>query len=288
MNEITLLAFGKINLSLDIVGLREDGYHLMDMVMQSVSLADRVTIRRSDQISVTADSGISANECNTAFKAAKAFFEETDISGGCEITVEKQIPSEAGMGGGSADAAAVLIGLDQMYGTDLETEKLIEMGLKVGADVPFCLVGGTALVQGIGERVTPCAPMPDCHILLVKPPFGISTGAAFRHFDEVGVKCHPDNPALLRAMEAGSLSAMSGFMANVLEESAASDDIEAIREAISAAGAEAALMTGSGSVVFGLFSNKARASAAKEVLSRFGSTFLARPVSSGTEILTVE
>ena len=288
MNEITLLAYGKINLSLDIVGLREDGYHLMDMVMQSVSLADRVTLRRADKISLIAGDDIPTDERNTAFKAAKVFFEETGIAGGCTVSVEKQVPSEAGMGGGSADAAAVLIGLDQMYGTDLSAEKLMEMGLKVGADVPFCLVGGTALVQGIGEKVTPAAPLKDCHILLVKPSFGISTGAAFRHFDEVGVSDHPDNPALLAAMERGDLSAMSGAMANVLEESVASADIEAIREEIAAAGAKAALMTGSGSVVFGLFSEKETAKAAAEKLSRWGKVFLARPVTSGTKILSVE
>lgn len=288
MNEIILLAYGKINLSLDIVGLREDGYHLMDMVMQSVSLADRVTLRRAEEISVIAGGNIPTDERNTALKAAKVFFETTGIAGGCTVSVEKQVPSEAGMGGGSADAAAVLIGLDQMYETDLPLEKLMEMGLKVGADVPFCLVGGTALVQGIGEKVTPAAPLKDCHILLVKPPFGISTGAAFRHFDEVGVSTHPDNAALLAGMEKGDLSGMSGFMANVLEESAASDDIEAIREEIAAAGAKAALMTGSGSVVFGLFSDEETAQAAAEKLSHRGKTFLARPVTAGVKILSME
>ncbi|MBR6791102.1 MAG: 4-(cytidine 5'-diphospho)-2-C-methyl-D-erythritol kinase [Oscillospiraceae bacterium] len=287
MNEIVLLACGKINLSLDIVGLREDGYHLMDMVMQSVSLADRVTLRRAKEISVITGGGIPADERNTAFKAAKVFFAETGVPGGCEITVEKNIPSEAGMGGGSADAAAVLIGLDQMYGTDLPVDKLMDMGLRVGADVPFCLIGGTALVQGIGERVASVSPMPDCHILLVKPSFGISTGAAFRHFDETGVSVHPDNAALLAAMEAGDLSSMDRFMANVLEESAASPEIEALRETIAAQGAEAALMTGSGSVVFGLFSDEEKARAAAEKVSGLGKVFLARPVPAGTEILSV-
>lgn len=287
MNEIVLLAYGKINLSLDIVGLREDGYHLMDMVMQSVSLADRVTLCRAEEISVAADGDIPTDERNTAIKAAKVFFAETGVPGGCEITVEKNIPSEAGMGGGSADAAAVFIGLDQMYGTDLPIGRLMEMGLKVGADVPFCLAGGTALVQGIGEQVTPVSPMPDCHILLVKPPFGISTGAAFRHFDEVGVSIHPDNAALMSAMERGDLSSMGRFMANVLEESAASPEIEAIREKIAARGAEAALMTGSGSVVFGLFSDEKKAQAAAEKVSGLGKVFLARPVPAGVEILSI-
>lgn len=287
MNEIVLLAYGKINLSLDIVGLREDGYHLMDMVMQSVSLADRVTLCRAEEISVAADGDIPTDERNTAIKAAKVFFAETGVPGGCEITVEKNIPSEAGMGGGSADAAAVFIGLDQMYGTDLPIGRLMEMGLKVGADVPFCLIGGTALVQGIGEQVAPVSPIPDCHILLVKPPFGISTGAAFRHFDEVGVTTHPDNAALMSAMERGDLSSMGKFMANVLEESAASPEIEAIREKIAARGAEAALMTGSGSVVFGLFSDEEKARAAAEKVSGLGKVFLARPVPAGTEILSI-
>jgi len=287
MNEITLLAHGKINLSLDIVGLREDGYHLMDMVMQSVGLADRIILRRAEKISVIAAAGIPTDERNTAFKAAKIFFERTGSSGGCEITMEKQIPHEAGMGGGSADAAAVLIGLDQMYGTDLPAETLLEMGLQVGADVPFCLIGGTALVQGIGERVTPCVPMPDCHILLVKPPFGISTGAAFRHFDEVGVTAHPDNPALISAMETGDLAAMSRAMANVLEESAGNADIEALRERIAALGAEAALMTGSGSVVFGLFSDEEQARAAAEAVADAGKAFLTRPVAAGVEVISV-
>lgn len=288
MNKITLLAHGKINLSLDIVGLREDGYHLMDMVMQSVGLTDRVTLRRAENISVIADSNIPTDERNTAIKAARVFFEATGLTGGCEITIEKRIPQQAGMGGGSADAAAVLIGLDQLYDTDLSTEALLEMGLKVGADVPFCLVGGTALVQGIGERVTSVRPMPDCHILLVKPPFGISTGAAFKRFDEVGVKVHPDNPALMGAMEIADFSSMNKAMANVMEESAASTEIEAIRRRLYGLGAAAALMTGSGSVVFGLFTDKGQACAAAQAISDAGEIFLTIPVRTGVEVIELD
>lgn len=259
MKEITLRACAKINLSLDIKGVREDGYHLMEMVMQSINLADVLTLKKTPQeISLVLEQegaladAVPQGEGNTAVRAARLFFERTGLSGGCQIKLEKHIPSQAGLGGGSADAAAVLKGLNELYGTDLPQETLMEMGLAIGADVPFCLVGGTALVTGIGEKVTPIAPWKKGRIVILKPPFGISTAAAFKRYDEQGVKRHPDTAALIRAIEREDLAAMGAAMWNVMAEGL--PEIEALRQQLLASGAAGALMTGSGSAVYGIFS----------------------------------
>lgn len=277
MDKITLRACGKLNLSLDIVGVREDGYHLMDMVMQSVSIFDRVTVEKAESL----DPGLFPyGEQDIAFRAAKAFFAAAGIPGGARAKVEKQIPSEAGMAGGSADGAAVLIALDRLYGTGMG-EKLIPIGEKVGADVPFCLTGGTARVEGIGERVT-LLPFFDkgCY-LVVKPPFGISTPTAFRAFDRSGAPRRPDTAGMIAAMARGDLPALEAFSENVLEAAAARPEIGEIRRALREAGAAFSRMTGSGSAVFGLFETEGAAAAARDAVERYGETFLCKPVPAG-------
>lgn len=277
MQRITLRAYGKLNLSLDIVGVREDGYHLMDMVMQSVSLFDRVTVEKADALE---PSCFPYGEKDIAYRAAKAFFAAAGIPGGARVKVEKHIPSEAGMAGGSADGAAVLVALDRLYDTGMG-EKLIPVGEKVGADVPFCLTGGTARVQGIGERVTPLLFFEKGCYLVVKPPFGISTPAAFRAFDRSGASRRPDTAGIIAAMGRGDIPALETLSENVLETAAARPEIGEIRQALRKAGAVFSRMTGSGSAVFGLFETEGAAAAARDEVSGYGETFLCKPVPTG-------
>ncbi len=270
MDRITLRACGKLNLSLDIVGVREDGYHLMDMVMQSVSVFDRVTVEKAESL----DPGLFPyGEQDIAFRAAKAFFAAAGIPGGARVRVEKRIPSEAGMAGGSADGAAVLVALDRLYGTGMG-EKLIPVGEKVGADVPFCLTGGTARVQGIGEVIRPIAPFRAAHILIVKPAFGISTPVAFKAFDRLQNPRHPMTEALIAALPGGDLAAIDALSANVLEPAVGREEIGEMIRALKKAGASFARMTGSGSAVFGIFPDAGTAEKARAMLSSYGETFL--------------
>lgn len=250
MNKIILLARAKLNLSLDITGLRADGYHLMDMVMQSVSLSDCVALERSDNLS---PDDFEYGESDTGYRAAKLFFDTTGIKGGVRVSVEKTIPSQAGMAGGSADAAAVLVGLNRMYRAGLNREQLMEMGVKIGADVPFCLIGGTARVSGIGEKIERLPYFGKGSYLIVKPPFGVSTPAAFKTFDSMPDCPRPDQERLIAAMERFDLPEMAAATGNVLEQAAELDTIGKIRRALIEHGAGMSLMTGSGSAVFGLY-----------------------------------
>ena len=282
MDRITLRACGKLNLSLDIVGVREDGYHLMDMVMQSVSVFDRVTVEKAESL----DPGLFPyGEQDIAYRAAQAFFAAAGIPGGARVRVEKRIPSEAGMAGGSADGAAVLVALDRLYGTGMG-EKLVPIGEKVGADVPFCLTGGTARVEGIGERVTPLPFFDRGCYLVVKPPFGISTPAAFRAFHRSGAPRRPDTAGMIAAMARGDLPALETLSENVLEAAAARPEIGEIRRALREAGAAFSRMTGSGSAVFGLFETEGAAAAARGAVERYGETFLCKPVPAGIWVET--
>ena len=179
MKRLTVPAPAKLNLSLDIVGVREDGYHLLRMIMQTIDLCDQIVLERADEISLTCNlPELPCDERNLAVRAAHAFFERTGLPGGVRMTLDKNIPHGAGMGGGSADAAAVLKGLNELCGTDLSQQELCEIGLRLGADVPFCIVGGTQLAEGVGERLTPLPPLPDCFLLVAKPEQGVSTPEA--------------------------------------------------------------------------------------------------------------
>ena len=284
MKTITLLAHAKLNLSLDISGLREDGYHQMDMVMQSVSLSDRVSVQREERLT---PESFPFGEKDIAFKAARAFFRETGLRGGAEVTVEKKIPDQAGMAGGSADAAAVLIALDRLYKTGLNREELIRLGVTAGADVPFCLVGGTARVSGIGEIVCPLPFFGKGNYLIVKPPFGVSTPAAFSAFDRMGEKAgRPDNEALISALQEGRFEGIGRLTGNVLETAAGIPEIREIRAALIRAGARFSLMTGSGSAVFGWFETKEKADSARKALLPYGKVFVADPEPEGVSILS--
>ena len=285
MKTLRIKAAAKLNLSLDILGIRPDGYHEMDMVMQTIDLFDDVELSKAGTISVFSDGSPDGPE-NLAWKAAEAFFRAAKRSGGARIRLTKRIPAQAGMAGGSADAAAVLIGLNALYDARLSPEALRDAGLSVGADVPYCLIGGTARVQGIGEIVEPMPPFLSGYLVVAKPAIGISTAEAFRRFDRAENLRHPDIAALLSVMEKGQLDALSLFMENVLEQSEQNETVETLRQELLKNGALAARMTGSGSAVFGLFSEKEAASRCAVALAGENrQIFVTKPYPKGITLL---
>lgn len=288
MERVTLRAAAKLNFTLDITGVRPDGYHLLRMVMQSVGVYDTLTLQKAPEISLEAAE--LASPQNLAWKAAAAFFARTGISGGVRITLKKSIPAQAGMGGGSADAAGVLAGLNLLCGAKLPAAALREIGAAVGADVPYCITGGTALVEGIGERVTPLPPMKGGAFAILKPEWGISTVEAYRAYDRDPHPAHPDAGALSRDLAEGNLGALAPNMANVLEAaSGRQPEIEALRQLLLQNGALAARMTGSGSAVYGVFPDMEGAERCAAALGREGlAAFAAEPVRQGVEILSAE
>ena len=267
MRSVTVLAPAKLNLTLDVTGTRPDGYHTLDMIMQAVSLRERVTLRRSRGLSLSLPgSRVPANEHNTAYKAALAFFHGTGLLAGAAITVEKHVPVRAGMAGGSADAAAVLVGLNELYGARLSAAELCALGAQVGADVPFSIVGGTARVTGVGDILEPLKPCPPCFFTVCMPAGGISTPQAYARYDRIGTDVRPDSAAAAAAIARGDLAGLCAQMKNALEYSSASAATKPICETLRAHGALAALMTGSGAAVFGVFADAAPAQAANCLL----------------------
>ena len=262
MNRITEQAFAKINLTLGVRAKRADGYHELDMLMQTVSLADTVTVQRAADVTVTA-SGMLLPYNNTLRKAAELYRSYTGH--GALIHVVKRIPSEAGLGGGSADAGAVLRALDTLYG-EVDSGTLKDIARKVGADVPFCLKGGLCRAEGIGEKLTPLRPMP-LHLVIAKPDRGVSTGALFGALTLP--RKLPDTEKAMTALARGDLDTLSETLYNALEEPAEAlvPEIGAIRERLLSLGAAGARMTGSGSAVFGLFRSQEEAEAAAEKMA---------------------
>ena len=268
MQEITERAYAKLNLSLDVTGKRADGYHELVMLMQTVSLCDtlRILPREDGRVFATTDLRfIPGDERNLAVRAAMAYREAIGRPElGYQIDIRKQIPVGAGMGGGSADAAAVLRALDRANGCPLGREGLERLALQIGSDVAFCVAGGTALARGRGELLEPLRPMPDCRFVICKPGFSISTPELYRKLDSVPVKIHPDTAGLLAAVEAGDLRALCRRMYNVFEEV---DDrrmraVAEIKSRLLDHRALGAMMTGTGSAVFGVFEREEDARAA--------------------------
>lgn len=290
-SRVVVQAPAKVNLTLDIVGRREDGYHLLDMVMQSVDLCDLLLIARveGEGIRVTCSRPVAPeDERNIVYRAAMHFFRGTGLPAqGLSIHLDKRIPVEAGMAGGSADAAAVLVGLDRLFGTSLSPEQLQEIGLCAGADVPFCLTGGCAFVQGIGERVTPLPPLPPCFFVAVKPPVGMSTAAAFRLYDsQPHVPRRPGAEAMLAAVRAGDLVAVGNNMHNIFEQIAPPAEVGAIKGTLLRSGALGAVMTGSGTAVVGLFEREEGArQALRNLRGQAAEAALVRPEGQGPRIL---
>ena len=252
--QVTVQAPAKLNLTLDVVGVRPDGYHLLESIMQTVDICDTLTAVPAADVTLAVEGAdVGPMEKNIAYRAARLFFEQTGVTGGVSMTLTKRIPTQAGMGGGSADGAAALLALDRLYDTHLSTAQLCEMGVRIGADVPFCLVGGTALCTGIGEDIQPLPSLPDCYIVIAQPPEGVSTVAAYAALDSAPLRDRPDHPAALAALTAGDLPGLCRQAANVFEPALALPGVAAIRREMAAFSPLCCRMTGSGSVVYGVF-----------------------------------
>ena len=274
-------AYAKLNLSLDVLGKKADGYHDLRMVMQSVEFGDDLDVRLTEDGSFSMTSGrayLPTNDRNLSMRAAKLFLQGTGL--GAEIRTVKRTPVCAGMGGGSSDAAAVLRALNKLTGGNRSYEELCAMGLSIGSDVPFCIRGGTALAEGRGELLTPLAPLPDCAIVVCKPVFAISTPELFGKVDARKSRIRPDTAGILAALDAGDLPGVARRMYNVFEDvlSRREDEIFAIKSQLLSLGALGAAMTGTGSAVFGLFSDDGTAKAAYDTLApRYRECYLTRP-----------
>ena len=271
MDSICLKANAKINLGLDVIRKRQDGYHEVRMIMQMLSLHDQVTIEKTDEPGIMLSTNLSFLPCderNIAWKAARMMQEAYGLTGGVRIRLEKRIPVAAGMAGGSTNCAAVLKGMNELYGLGLDTKALMEIGVKLGADVPYCIMGGTALSEGIGEILTPVSPMPACHILVAKPPFSVSTKEVYEGLRLDQLKEHPDIDGILRALETGDLCGVTDRLANVLETvtMVRHPEIGQIKNLMLEAGAMGALMSGSGPTVFGIFNSRPAAEAAGQMI----------------------
>ena len=257
MNEYLMKAYAKINLGLDVVKRLENGYHEVKMVMQTIGIYDEILLEKTDSgIIVTTDSReLSKAGDNLVLKAAKLMAEHYQISGGMRIHLKKRIPVAAGMAGGSTDAAATMKGINRLFDLGCTLQELMELGVKLGADVPYCILGGTALAEGIGERLTALPPAPDCYVLVAKPDISVSTKYVYEHLDAAGIPEHPDIDGMVRAIEEGSLQGVLDRMENVLESVTARDYpvINAIKSRMKELGAVNSLMSGSGPTVFGIF-----------------------------------
>ena len=286
LNCVTVLAPAKLNLALDVVGLLPGGYHDLDMTMQAITLYERVVLRRSPYLNLRLPGSLVApNNKNTAIKAALAFFDYTGLLAGVDITIYKSTPVRAGMAGGSADAAAVLVGMNELYGARLSMSELCALGAKIGADVPFALMGGTCRVQGVGDFLKALPPVPECWFTVVMPDYGVSTPEAFAAYDRVGSSRHPDCEAQEAAIRAEDLAAVCAAAGNALEECSGAKDNEAIKAALCEHGALTALMTGSGAAVFGIFADEAEArTAAAALKTRWPQVYVAQPDKGGARV----
>ncbi len=260
MDTLRLRAQGKINLGLDVTGIREDGYHEVRMVMQTVGLYDRIILEKTKEpgIVITANLPyVPTNENNLMYKAAKLLIDEFGITEGIRMDLNKFIPVAAGMAGGSTDAAAVLFGINKMFGLKLTRRQLMERGVTLGADVPYCIMRGTALAEGIGEELTRLRPMPDCGIVIAKPGVNVSTKLVYEKLDMDGVKKHPNIDAIITALKDGDIGGVAANMGNVLEDVTIPMHpvIASIKEDMMARGAINAMMSGSGPTVFGIFTD---------------------------------
>lgn len=277
-------AFAKINLTLDLAGRRGDGYHLLRMVMQTVSLCDRLTLEPLSTPEIRVACGTPELDCgdkNTVARAASAFFTAAGIRAGASFFIEKNIPSQAGLGGGSADAAAALVLLNRAFGAGLSTDRLCEIGLSVGADVPFCLRGGTLLAEGIGEKLSGLAPLPECDIVICRPLVGSSTAEAYALLDQAGGKLTHFTDNLIPFLNQKDLPEIAGACGNAFESVILIPEIRQIKSEMLQSGALGSCMTGSGSAVYGIFSDSRKAENCASALSRrFQDVFLCRPVRS--------
>lgn len=287
MKQVTVLAPAKLNLTLDVTGVLPGGYHALDMIMQTITLYEKVVLRKSnDLILRLPGSRIPANEKNTAYKAALAFFHYTGLLAGVEIEIHKATPVRAGMAGGSADAAAVLVGMNQLYNAKLSVSELCAIGSTIGADVPFAILGGTCRVQGIGDILKPLPPCPDCWFVVVMPSVGVSTPEAFARYDQMGSSVHPDSALAEAAVKAGDLQGLCAASGNALEECSGAVETPAIKKMLTDCGAMTSLMTGSGAAVFGVFARQEDAQrAVQQLKERYRQVYLAQPDKGGARVV---
>lgn len=272
--KLELQAYGKINLGLDVLRKREDGYHEVKMIMQTVKLHDTLYFESVEEdviiLSTNAD-GLPVNEDNLIYRACQMLKTEYKITDGIRIFLDKQLPVAAGMAGGSADAAAALIGMNRIFDIGLSKDKLMEYGVKLGADVPYCIMQGTALSEGIGEKLTPVSPMPECILLLAKPPIDVSTKMVYENLHANELSRHPDIDGMIEALNHQDLQGITDRMENVLETVTVTryPVISEIKNCMTDMGAMQSLMSGSGPTVFGIFTEKETAEkAAEEIRNR--------------------
>ena len=272
MNSYQIKAYAKINLGLDVVRRLENGYHEVKMVMQAVGIYDELTLTRTEEgITVTTDKEeLPTDDNNLIYKAAKIMMETYHIEGGIHIHLKKNIPIAAGMAGGSTDAAATFKGINRLYDLDCTLEELMKLGVKVGADVPYCVLGGTALAEGIGEKLTSLNPAPDCYVLVAKPPINVSTKYVYEHLDAEGIEEHPDIDGMVEAIWEESLQGILDRMGNVLENVTEKKYpvIAELKNKMKELGALNSLMSGSGPTVFGIFIDERIAREAFEALKK--------------------
>ena len=285
INELELKAYGKINLGLDVVRKREDGYHEFRMVMQTVNLYDKITMERTNEPGIQTETNlpyVPDGEGNLAYRAAKMLADEFGIEDGIMIRIKKFIPVAAGMAGGSTDAAAVLVGMNRMFNLGLSRKELMKRGVKLGADVPYCIMRGTALSEGIGEILTELPPAPQCHIVLAKPQVAVSTKVVYGKLraNELTADQHPDIDGMVEAIKNEDLDGVISRLGNVLETVTVPDhpEIAKIKEIMMENGADGALMSGSGPTVFGIYKDKKAAEKTCEVLKQADGGRLTRQV----------
>ena len=284
-DRIQLKALAKINLGLDVLRRREDGYHEVKMIMQTISLHDDLEIRKTKTPGIQVKTNLyylPTNENNLVYKAAKLLMDEFQVQEGLLIRLRKFIPVAAGMAGGSSDAAAVLFGVNKMFRLGLTTEELMQRGVKIGADVPYCILRGTALSEGIGEVLTSLSPVPQCQVLVAKPGINVSTKFVYEnlHANDLRPEQHPDIDGMIRAIKAQDLQGIADKLGNVLETVTVKEYpvIQEIKDKMVEFGAIGSLMSGSGPTVFGLFTNPKAAQQAYEELRYGESSGLAKQV----------
>lgn len=279
-NDISLKALAKINLGLDVVRRREDGYHEVRMIMQTIQLYDRLDIKRTQEPGIQIQTNLSflpVNENNLIYKAAKLLMDEFSITDGVSVKLDKRIPVAAGMAGGSTDAAAMLIGVNRLFSLGLTKRQLMERGVQIGADVPYCIMRGTALAEGIGEALSPLPPMVKCPVLIAKPSISVSTKFVYQNLKLDDTTIHPDIDRLIDDIKAKNLHDIAAHMGNVLETVTIPNYpvIDDIKKHMLSNGAVGAMMSGSGPTVFGLFDDE---DTAKKAYKAMRSSHLARQV----------
>ncbi len=290
-DRVVVQAPGKLNLSLNITGTNQDGYHTLETVMQAVDLSDLLIISKipGKKLRITSSNPlVPEGDTNIVHKAANYFFAATGLSSqGLSIHIDKRLPMEAGLAGGSADAAAVLVGLNRLYETGLSVEQLCQIGVHCGADVPFCIQGGCCLAKGIGEILTPLGMIPGCTIAIAKPSKGMSSQQAYQLYDKYQHPIErPNTQAMLDAIAAGDLDGVGKNLHNVFEQVGNQDVVELLKGIMLCDGAVGALMSGSGTAVFGLFHHQKDAKVCvKHLQEQVGEAFLAQPTADGPMIL---